>query len=956
MNKFSSTILVLAFLFPIITYGQGWEETYDLGFSETTGSVQKTEEGGLIILGRQTGTSDETERPFLYQIDSLGSPIWEFYDEIHKDSSVSISDLIITNDGNYLMSINHGSSLMSMTRVLQKVTPDGDLLWEKIWSDKFTGGIRDIEETATGDIVVLGLGGNAINDSTGVAKLDQVGNIIWDSHQFLTANTAGDPQDIVITANGDIIVVAKKLFNTYVHRLNGSDGSVVWQKLYEETTANYQASPLGAVELSTGEIVVGISIEELGQFKFIPTLLKIDGDGNEIWKKSILLEQSNFLTSFAKTNDGEFVLTGVGDNAWLSTNDLFLAKVDANGNLQWNRNYGVSEIGEFVRAVIPADDQGYYLVGEKNNADLYVVKTDSLGYSFTNQFIGKIYNDENIDCSLNADEKGLSQWYIKAKRDGDTYLAVTDSQGNFEFLIDTGIYNITAYPKTPYWEICNNNFTIDFTTTFDTLTADIGAQAIIDCPLLDVSIGTPFLRKCFENTYTVSYCNYGTIPAEDAYVEIDFDPAMSIVESSIPITAQVGNLVTFEIDDVPVDDCNSFTVKILLGDPANCDSIPLGATHCVEAHIYPDSICLPSGNWSGASVELDAICTGDSISFIISNVGTAATQPNLVYVVVEDNVVLFDGSFGLDPNENEVITVATNGSTFRMEAEQEPNHPGMSMPSVSVENCGDPNSIFSFGFINIFSQDDGDPFVDVDCQQNVASYDPNDKQGFPLGYGAENYINRGQEIDYMIRFQNTGTDTAFNIVIEDKLSELLDITSVRPGAASHPYQFSISQDRTMSFEFNNIMLPDSNVNLVASNGFVKFKVSQIPDLEIGTQIQNSASIFFDFNAPIITNQTLHTIGENNIMVSIDPIEKQEADVKIYPNPFSVETKIELEGVEIDKGIFKVYDATGRLIRTQNFNNNQFIFSKKDLKTGMYFFTIENNNQIISSGKLVAQQQ
>ncbi|MCB0556652.1 MAG: hypothetical protein KDD02_24110, partial [Phaeodactylibacter sp.] len=63
----------------------------------------------------------------------------------------------------------------------------------------------------------------------------------------------------------------------------------------------------------------------------------------------------------------------------------------------------------------------------------------------------------------------------------------------------------------------------------------------------------------------------------------------------------------------------------------------------------------------------------------------------------------------------------------------------------------------------------------------------NDKQGFPRGYGDEHYIYPGTDLEYLVRFQNTGNDTAFLVVIRDTLSEFLDIATVRPGAASHPY-------------------------------------------------------------------------------------------------------------------------------------------------------------------------
>jgi uncharacterized repeat protein (TIGR01451 family) len=299
--------------------------------------------------------------------------------------------------------------------------------------------------------------------------------------------------------------------------------------------------------------------------------------------------------------------------------------------------------------------------------------------------------------------------------------------------------------------------------------------------------------------------------------------------------------------------------------------------------------------------------------------------------------------------------VVINGSAFRLEAEQEPNHPGMSMPSVSMEGCGDNNIIFNWGFLNIFAQDDGDPFVDINCLQNVGAYDPNDKTGFPLGYGEAHYISRGQDIEYLIRFQNTGTDTAFNIVILDTLSAFLDPISVRPGASSHPYEFGISGAGILSFTFNNIMLPDSNVNLAASNGFVQFKISQQPNLPLETAIHNRAAIYFDFNPPILTNTTLHTVGEPLLStVSVDPVPDAKMEVTVFPNPFQSRTQFELNGMDLQDGLFQLFDVVGRKWYTQQFRGSSFTFDKSDLAKGIYFFTIEDAGILLVSGKVVVQ--
>jgi uncharacterized repeat protein (TIGR01451 family) len=141
------------------------------------------------------------------------------------------------------------------------------------------------------------------------------------------------------------------------------------------------------------------------------------------------------------------------------------------------------------------------------------------------------------------------------------------------------------------------------------------------------------------------------------------------------------------------------------------------------------------------------------------------------------------------------------------------------------------------------------------------SYDPNDKLVTPAGMGALGLLEQTtDQLDYTVRFQNTGTDTAFFVVIRDTIdTNVLDPLSFQANGESHPYSLRIEDDRVLVFRFDNINLPDSNTNLAASQGFVAFSMKLQPNLPAGSQIRNSAAIFFDFNAPIITNTTLNTL-------------------------------------------------------------------------------------------------
>jgi uncharacterized repeat protein (TIGR01451 family) len=111
----------------------------------------------------------------------------------------------------------------------------------------------------------------------------------------------------------------------------------------------------------------------------------------------------------------------------------------------------------------------------------------------------------------------------------------------------------------------------------------------------------------------------------------------------------------------------------------------------------------------------------------------------------------------------------------------------------------------------------------------------------------------GDWLTYTIRFQNTGTDTAFNITIRDTLSHRLYGTTLDVIATSHPYKLLIKDNKYCSWTFENILLPDSTRNEPASHGYITFRIKPVAGLNLHDTILNRAAIYFDYNLPEITN-------------------------------------------------------------------------------------------------------
>lgn len=300
------------------------------------------------------------------------------------------------------------------------------------------------------------------------------------------------------------------------------------------------------------------------------------------------------------------------------------------------------------------------------------------------------------------------------------------------------------------------------------------------------------------------------------------------------------------------------------------------------------------------------------------------------------------------------LSFPANGSTWRLEIEQEALHPGLSHPAATIEGCTTTGS-FSKEFVNQFAMDDQSPWLDINCQQNIGSWDPNDKQGFPLGYGSEHYIRPGTEIEYLIRFQNTGTDTAFQVHILDTLSAWLDPATFRPGTSSHPYRYDLFGTGILRFDFNDIMLPDSNVNEPASHGFVQFSIYPRDTTPLETVVENQAAIYFDFNDPVYTNTTRHKLGENFIVSGAwHPVNPAYA-LRISPNPAAETAWIEIVGVTsgmASKVHWILSDQTGKVVRTVTDEGADWRLKRGDLPAGMYFIRVEYAGGLLGTGKIL----
>ena len=886
---------ILFSLFTLQLSGQGWRQDYTFSSNDNrVWDIKPHPEGGYLA-----ATTIELSSSFnacLLRVDEAGDSLWlKTYPGGYGVFAAPNADgtFFFISDTHITLIDEAGEPINS------KAIP-----FSNDFNFFFTAG-RPITRTANGDFVLCGYDDN---QNAAIMRMTSDGEEVWKISYELPVEER--VHTVVEDEEGNLYLgLETPITGTGFHRRavqkTTADGIVLWRTLLpEDGNASDIPEHLAVVNGTEGVISVGTGI---------PQLSRLDADGNILWNDT--LSQNFHPQAITENTAGNFVICGDNVSNGIYANDLFLLHIDVDGTHLWAQNY--PRLGfEGSSDLISTNDGGYLVGGPKASLDFsegstYLMKTDAFGNLFTNQVSGQVFLDLNNNCQKEPTEPLLPNTGLTLTKPGFESIAITDTAGQFTMQADTGTFSLTPFFNSPYYTSECPADVPPFTGFFDTLSIDVPATPVVYCPLLQVNLSTPFLRRCFSNTYTVDYCNIGTAAAGNVHVEITLDPFLELQEASIPFEELSPGRYKFDVEDLDIGQCGRFNMTVLV----SCEA-ELGQSHCTEAHIFPDELCLPPvPGYSGAFLELEALCLDTTAFFRIQNTGDGDMAAPLEYIVIEDAVLLQQETYDLAQGQETLLNFPANGSTYYFNTPQEPGAPGADFLSAVLEGCGaNADGTFSTGFVNIFPQSDSDPWLDIDCRENIGSFDPNDIQVFPKGYGPEGQVEPGTTLEYLIRFQNTGTDTAFTVEILNPFPPELNLSTLQPLGSSHDYELRIMEDNLLSFQFDNILLPDSTTNLEASQGYIRYRAEHREGLPLGTTIENDAAIYFDFNEPIFTNTTLTTIDENFILVNMEEIYVPGLSLNAYPNPFTDFLNISFDGLSGNTVQIMIYNTEGRLIR------------------------------------------
>ena len=714
---------------------------------------------------------------------------------------------------------------------LAKLDVNGVLTWTRYSPtlDPHTGGFLSICRMPSGLNVAAGHGNttSALPSNFYIAAYNDVGNFQWDN--LYGGSNIDRAYNIQTTSDGGFILAGFTLSNdgqvsgnhnpgtadAWIVKLDASR-AIQWQKCYGGAGGDTAYSIL---QTSDGYIVAGVSSSSNGDLTGNNGLsdawvFKIDNAGTIQWQKNIGGVENDALKSIVSNSDNSYTLTGYTRSATVLSNglkgqaDLWIITVSGtDGSTIWSKGYGGT-----------SNDHGYSIKRTVGNGFL----------------VGGYTESTNGDISGQAGR--ADGWLLNLQNDGSLNWQKTVGTAKDEFVLtvlgsDNGDFTITGYatPVTP----------MSFFDSTDGYAVRLGSFNTIKGTLF-YDVNSNGIKDAGEGNFTSA-----TVKAVNGSYQKIAIPSSEGFSMKVDLLGTYSTSVVFNSPyyvAVPASRSSTFTTYL------NTDSFsfaiqPIPALKDLVINAIPLTPARP-----GFSLKYN---------IIYKNIGTAIIPSGEVH-------------FKRDPRLNFVSAVppisSVNGDTLKWSYT---NLQPLNVASITVNftvstpptvNIGD--TLTSIGLITPV-EGDQTPHDDtvIVKQIVVGSYDPNDKYEKNEGRVPPEYVADGKYLDYLVRFQNLGTDTAFNIVILDTLSDKLDLSTLQVIATSHPYKVTLT-GTILTWTFNDILLPHSAINEPASHGYIAYRIKPLNTVALGDTIHNTASIYFDFNLPVQTNDAFTTIGED----------------------------------------------------------------------------------------------
>jgi uncharacterized repeat protein (TIGR01451 family) len=554
---------------------------------------------------------------------------------------------------------------------------------------------------------------------------------------------------------------------------------------------------------------------------------------------------------------------------------------------------------------------------------------------------GEVFNDINGNGVKDAGEQGISNTYVNA----GNYTAFTDTFGHYEIIVPCGTNYIYAYPNP------NQNCCVVTTVPVpNPLDSTQGGYYVLN--------DTSGSKICGFN---FGYQNSGVTISGFIYLDANNNGVKDPGEGPVAYqSVVVGGYYTYTdhngyyVINMPAGNyalsCtpySPYTGATVSPASISVNATTVGATYSNNNFgIYVQ----PGVNLEISIGQISTVAPGFPAYYWVDvcNVGTVTTGG--VASMYYDPNLLFNYSSPTQTSHNtSAHTLSFNLPTL-VPGDCQGYYVSFTLPtSVAL---GTP--VFNLVTVTPTINPDINLTNNRDTLHQIVtgSWDPNNKLAngtYTHPETSTKYILPNTDLEYTVNFQNTGTAPAVNVIIKDELQANIDLNSFKMLGASHNCQV-VRDGNKLNFKFSNIMLADSFHNEKESHGFVRFSVKP-NTAAIGTIVNNTAEIFFDFNEAVVTNTAENVIA---VTTGIDG-ELEATNIVVAPNPFSSFTTISVKGAAAEEMQLTAFDLTGRIVANQTYANPQAMqFNRNELKQGVYIYELKQHGQLIGKGKLVIE--
>ena len=692
-------------------------------------------------------------------------------------------------------------------------------------------------------------------------------------------------------------------------------------------------------------------------------LARADASGDFVWqsrKKALNPAVLLWGNRVELATNGDLIAFGGRTNLTTTSENSFIIRMDSSGNTNWGRIYhgwihSVEEMSDDGLLIAAMDTVGVLIKTDEFGVPVWGTREGPVpGTGFTAAYmtsVEKATNGDFLFCSWDGtdmvirrlDPSGVSQSAVTVQAGGNyIYWDGLIEMNNGDLMLACH----AGWPDQGSKLIrLDNSGTLLYAVEFDELiggmvetpTGNLVCTAKLNSDLMLVELSA--------SLQPLSMWDLGTVVDEAALLPLNGDTVRVIRMDFDNPTFQATMLKATPPYDLS---CVGSSLPLPVAAPATVSIVPAGV-------LLPDTM----RNWEMALLEMDpmtcdaniaASCgtprPGFSCGFYITveNQGGISTGPLTVTATLDPNFTINSSVPAASTISGNTITwigqtalPGTGISSFHISASLPPDTAllGQTITTTvtvvqDTTEASTANNSFTF------------------ARTVTGSYDPNDKLVFPKDFY---HITGDSILDYTIRFQNTGTDTAFNIVVIDTLPPDVDVLTFQAGAASHPYTYSLTGEGLLKFTFNNILLPDSNTNEPLSHGLVNFRIKPIQPIYLGQTISNEADIYFDFNPPARTPPATVVVTD---FMALKPAAHTN-ELKLYPVPAR-----DVLTVEVPKGFLPrnaiITGSDGRAVWSSGVMNakERLIIPVQNLATGAYTLSLLSKHGDRSQARFVKE--